>query len=209
MSSVIEKLDVKKIQDSLSPDTMSRLSKLILFETIDSTNSYLLNRMPCSGEVCLAEEQTKGRGRLGRTWCSEPVGNIYFSLGWCFSKNIGELSGLSLAIAVIVAAVLKKYDPTITVQLKWPNDILHAGKKIAGILLEGKASCVVIGIGLNLYSSDSFQDNWTSLFDMTKKNIQRNKLVGLLIDELFNQLPVFDKSGLGIFLEEWKKQGIL
>src|SRR5215467_11674038 len=112
-----------------------------------STNADLVERGGPEGQVLVAEEQTAGRGRMGRSWVSQPGASLTFSVllrpasvppgrrGW-----LPLLTGVSVAVAVrAVAAVLK-----------WPNDVLIGSRKLAGILAEQSGDVVVIGVGLNV-----------------------------------------------------------
>jgi BirA family biotin operon repressor/biotin-[acetyl-CoA-carboxylase] ligase len=118
--------------------------------TTGSTNADLLTRGGPEGEVLVAEEQTAGRGRMGRSWVSQPGAALTFSVllrpvavpparrGW-----LPLLAGVAVATAVrSVAAVVPA--------LKWPNDVLIGDRKLAGILAEQAADAIVIGIGLNV-----------------------------------------------------------
>jgi len=122
-----------------------------------STNAELLARAQAgapSGTVVLAERQTAGRGRMGREWLSAPGDSLTFSLLWRFPPGM-NLAGLSLAVGVSVARALGKVGAGDTA-LKWPNDVLRGGKKLAGILIELQSNtAAVIGIGLNLRLPDA------------------------------------------------------
>ena len=138
----------------------------------ESTNTVLLDRVrgattrasygrraydlqPC---LLVAEHQTQGRGRMGRTWQSGPSGSLTFSIGLPLALN--DWSGLSLAVGAAIAEAL---DPQVAgidpqtpprLQIKWPNDIWLDGRKLGGILIEtvsvGAQRMVVIGVGLNV-----------------------------------------------------------
>lgn len=208
----IEKLDPKKILAGIEAENQKRLSLLELFDTIDSTNSYLLTRAKqkaLSGSICLAEQQTEGRGRRGRQWISPPGTNIYCSLLWHFYDLQQDLSALSLAIAVMVASALKKYGLNHGVQLKWPNDIWYAGKKLAGILLETlDQRNVVIGIGINVLSAPE-SENAISIAEIIQQVPPRNALVSMLINELLSGLIVFQQQGVESFLKIWRQHDML
>lgn len=206
----IERFDSNKIIHSIEPENQPQLAKLEIFDVIDSTNTYLLDQAKLgapSGSVCLAEQQTQGRGRRGRSWFSPPCTNIYFSFLWRFS-TLENISGLSVAVAVMVATVLKKYGIS-NIELKWPNDVLFAGRKLAGILLERKESAVVIGIGLNVYLPNDADPNWIAIHDITGQDVSRNHLVGLLTNELLSQLSLYQRRGLSAFLEGWRQHDSL
>jgi BirA family transcriptional regulator, biotin operon repressor / biotin---[acetyl-CoA-carboxylase] ligase len=118
--------------------------------TTGSTNADLLTRGGPEGQVLVAEEQTAGRGRMGRSWVSQPGTMLMFSVllrpvtvpsarrGW-----LPLLTGVAVATAVREAA-------SVAAGLKWPNDVLIGDRKLAGILAEQSGGAVVIGIGLNV-----------------------------------------------------------
>ncbi|NLW47581.1 MAG: biotin--[acetyl-CoA-carboxylase] ligase [Firmicutes bacterium] len=123
----------------------------------DSTNRWA-KRLAVEGAVegglCLAESQTQGRGRLGRSWFSTPGKGLCFSLVLRPKINPSELAGMTILTAVSMAQAI--YNVTkIQVQVKWPNDLVFDGRKLAGILAEvnGEADMInylIIGLGLNV-----------------------------------------------------------
>lgn len=206
-----EPFDIEKITDAIEPEFQRFLAKITVFESIDSTNTYLLNQTKLgalSGTVCFAEQQISGRGRRGRQWFSMPGANIACSMLWHFTMGTEAISGLSIAVAVIVSNVLKKYGIINGVQLKWPNDVLFDGRKLAGILLERSGNSVVIGIGLNLYLPSDADSNWIALSEITNGDIKRNYLAGLLVNELLAKLPVYEMRGLSAFIDEWRQHDV-
>lgn len=209
----IEKLDSEQIKAVIEPQNMCYLGQLAIFDTIDSTNTFLLNQTQLkipSGSVCFAEQQTQGRGRQGRTWFSPYGANIYCSIFWRFKMKPLTISGLSIAIAVILANSLKKFGIAAGVQLKWPNDVLFAGRKLAGILLECKhPSEVVIGFGLNLCLPPDADPTWITLEEITGRSIQRNYLAGLVLNEMLVNLTLYEVCGLNSFLLDWVKYDAL
>lgn len=121
---------------------------------VDSTNTELMRRArtgPLEPVLLVAEEQTAGRGRLGRSWFSQPGQSLTFSLALPMSRT--GWSGLSLAVGVSVADALHA-----DVRLKWPNDLWLMGRKLGGILVETASQgeradgvrTVVIGVGINI-----------------------------------------------------------
>lgn len=209
----MELLNYDEICASIEPENLSRLAELKIFTEIDSTNSYLLEQAKLgapSGTACFAEQQTRGRGRLGRAWFSPFGANLYFSMLWRFPETALGVSSLGVALAVMVAQVLHKYGIQSGVQLKWPNDVLIAGRKLAGILLESnEPNSVVIGIGLNLDVSTANEKNWIDLLEVTGRPVQRNFLAGLLINELLAKLPNYAERGLRPYLAEWQMHDVL
>lgn len=208
-------LDETKILSSLNPKIRSQLYRLICFDSIDSTNDYLINQVNSQRPqvvACFTEQQTAGKGRRSdRTWLSPYANNIYHSLLWYFDKDPSELIGLSLAVAVIVARTLKNFGITQGLQLKWPNDILWSGQKLCGILVEMFAephqSCaVVIGIGINTRLTIQQQLNRpvTSTESILNEPTDRNQLAALLLNALMPGLEEFQLYGLKNFLNEWQ-----
>ncbi len=207
-----ELLDSQKILSAIKPENLPHLSKLEVFSSLSSTNTYLLERAKThapSGWVCLAEEQTQGRGRRGREWFSPYGENIYCSLLWRFVGVEQSMSGLSLAVAVMVAHVLKKYGIEEGIQLKWPNDILFDNRKLAGILLEKSGENIVMGVGLNLFLPENTDDKRIDIATITDKPVSRNYFAGLLLNELLEKLPVYETYGLNAFIEAWRQYDFL
>jgi BirA family transcriptional regulator, biotin operon repressor / biotin---[acetyl-CoA-carboxylase] ligase len=181
---------------------------VLLIPVIDSTNQYLLNQIPqlTSGTACVTEYQTKGRGRRGRQWFSPFGSNLYLSLYWCFNQGPAATMGLSLAIGTVIARVLYQVSGK-EVKVKWPNDLYLQDKKLAGILVEmvgrtGDDAHVVMGVGINLAMEKPDQaivnQQWANLGD-----IDRNQLVGELIQALRVAMATFEKEGLSAFIDDW------
>mgnify|MGYP000099508463 FL=1 len=207
-------LDANHIKSQLTPDCLALISVLDIFDSIDSTNRYLMTRAQDnapSGGVCFTDSQTAGKGRQGRQWVSPQGANIYGSFLWHFSSVV-QLNGLSLAIGVGVVRVLKKYGID-NVGLKWPNDIYSGGKKLGGILIEvtsrvdGKASAV-IGLGLNIDlppNIDSITQAYTDLSNIAPHiTLERNTLIAQLLNELIPLTASFETQGLAAYVEEWR-----
>jgi BirA family biotin operon repressor/biotin-[acetyl-CoA-carboxylase] ligase len=115
-----------------------------------STNADLLRRGAPEGQVLVAEEQTAGRGRMGRSWVSQPGAALTFSFSLCPSAvPPGRRGWLPLLTGVAVVAAVRGVTG-LDATLKWPNDVLIGGRKLAGILAEQSGDFVVIGIGLNV-----------------------------------------------------------
>jgi len=158
MSVALELLDRERILAGLTATARAGVSRLETYSVLDSTNRYLLTGAQegwPSGAVCLAEQQTAGRGRQGRSWLTPFGASLAYSLLWRFAGPLEALSGLSLATGLAVARVLKGAGVS-EVGLKWPNDVWWQGRKLGGILLESGGSAgdfyVVAGVGLNLAS---------------------------------------------------------
>lgn len=136
---------------------------IIHFHTIDSTNNYAksIANNASEGTIVISEEQSSGRGRLGKKWTSKAYEGIWMSLILKPRIPLNELSFLTILTSVSIAKVLDNLN--VKVGIKWPNDIILNSKKLCGILtelcldLENKNS-VVIGIGINVKSLD-FDDD--------------------------------------------------
>lgn len=215
LSSQVDLLDSNKIISYLDPVTKKYLHKLEVHFELASTNSYLLETAiegVAGAVVCLAEQQTSGRGRRGRTWVSPFGGNLYLSLLWQFAGGAAQLAGLSLAMAIAVTRALRDIGLD-TVAVKWPNDILVSDRKLAGILLEltGEASgpcAVVVGVGINVQASiaemETIDQPWIDLESGLGRRVSRNELAGNLINQLLAAIREFEQDGLTPFLHEWQ-----
>jgi biotin-[acetyl-CoA-carboxylase] ligase BirA-like protein len=115
-----------------------------------STNADLLRRGGAEGQVLVAEEQTAGRGRMGRSWVSQPGVSLTFSvLLRPVSVPAARRGWLSLLTGVAVAAAVRDV-AQVSATVKWPNDVLVGERKLAGILAEQSGDAVVVGIGVNV-----------------------------------------------------------
>jgi BirA family biotin operon repressor/biotin-[acetyl-CoA-carboxylase] ligase len=175
-----------------------------------STNADLLARAPglAAPVLLVAENQTAGRGRAGRSWLSSSGGSLTFSLAWHFDGGPQRLAGLPLAVGVALAESLARLG--VQVQLKWPNDLLKDGNKLAGILIETQAApdggtWTVIGVGLNLVMPDELEEQigrtvaavpWLAQMD-------RDALMAALLDGLAASLREFAGAGFGAFAARW------
>jgi BirA family biotin operon repressor/biotin-[acetyl-CoA-carboxylase] ligase len=213
----LELLEQERIRGLLAAETDSRLPQLEVFQQLDSTNSYLMERArhgAPSGSVCLAEQQTAGRGRRGRQWISPFGRNIYLSVLWRFRKGPAELSGLSLAAGLAVVHCLEEMGLE-GVKLKWPNDILWDGRKLAGLLLEvaGEAdgpSRVVLGLGVNIRITPEYgkmiDQPWVDLSQIPGgEEISRNRLAARLLEQLTLALERFEQEGLQPLVAAWQR----
>lgn len=163
-----------------------------------------------SGYICMAEQQTSGRGRRGRHWVSPFGSNFYASVVWEFHQGAAQLEGLSLATGVAVANALRRLGVT-DIGLKWPNDLLVAGAKLSGILLEmtgdpaGRCQ-VVLGVGINHRlppsAAHSIDQAWIRLEDI-QPGIGRNALASMVLSELVSMLNLFAREGFSAFQQQW------
>ncbi|TFY93957.1 bifunctional biotin--[acetyl-CoA-carboxylase] ligase/biotin operon repressor BirA [Pseudomonas nabeulensis] len=185
-----------------------------VFDTIDSTNAEALRLVDagCAAPfLVVAEQQTAGRGRRGRKWVSPFAQNVYYSLVLRIEGGLRQLEGLSLVVGLAVMQALRE----LGVQgagLKWPNDVLVADRKIAGILLElvgdpADICHVVIGIGINvnMQKADEVDQQWTSVWLETGSAVDRNHLVAQLGVQLQGYLERHKESGFAALQGEWEQ----
>lgn len=214
----LDLLDAAAIRAQLAPALAQQL-ELDLHWSIDSTNSRLIEAAQSGnihGQVCLAERQTAGRGRRGRSWFSPFGSNLYLSLGWSFSAGVSALEGLSLAVGVALARTLEQLGIEGAL-LKWPNDLLIDGSKVAGILIETvgdmDSHCqVVIGIGVNVRmpaaAEAAIDQRWSDLQRHLTAPLSRNRLTALLLDQLVAMLSNFQQQGFAAFAEAWNQRDL-
>jgi BirA family biotin operon repressor/biotin-[acetyl-CoA-carboxylase] ligase len=209
----LDLLDRDAVLAAMDNEARALLRELDLRDSVGSTNAEAMARVAAgagSGYVCTAEQQQAGRGRRGRSWISPFGRNLYLSVVWEYSQGAAALEGLSLACGVAVARALATCDVP-PVQLKWPNDILHDGAKLGGILLEmtGDAAgvCqVVVGIGLNVNMprAEGIDQAWTDLARVCdERPPSRSMLLGVLLTELLPLLSTFEASGFAPWREAW------
>lgn len=212
MTLSFESLSAEEIINVIDPHNHSKVAKLEIFETLDSTNQYLLDHAQrgSSGWICLAEQQTAGRGRRGRAWFSAYGTSIMCSMLWRFLPEILDVSGLSIAVGVMVAQALRNYGVQGGLQLKWPNDVLFTGRKLVGILLERRGENIVIGFGLNVNLPKPLDASYIDLTEIVGRPVtERNYLTGLILNELLNRLPEYESQGLSTFMETWRQSDFL
>lgn len=211
----IDLLDAQQVRAAMGDSARGLLGELVILDTIDSTNAEVMRRAQSgavSGLVCSAEQQTAGRGRRGRHWVSPYAGNLYLSLLWEFGQGAAALEGLSLAVGVAVARALHDCDIP-AVQLKWPNDVVHEGAKLGGILIEMQGDVagpcsVVIGIGLNVAmpaaAADTIDQAWTDLKTLASgQQPARNRVLAAILDELLPLLADFEQQGFAGWRKQW------
>lgn len=217
----LELLNEDLLRQKLSSHTAKQLSQFEIFSDIDSTNRYLNNKSidgAASGYLVLAEQQSSGQGRRGRTWVSPFGCNLFLSLLWRFQSGPAQLGCLSLFIAVAVIRALKIIGIK-DVGVKWPNDIYWQNKKLGGILLEMRGEhsgpcAVVIGVGLNISmpianeEMNKIDQPWVDIESILDKKINRNDFTAYVINALFdvlNEIPDEQNN----LLEEWQQVDIL
>jgi BirA family biotin operon repressor/biotin-[acetyl-CoA-carboxylase] ligase len=211
------------MSDALRPEEIrkqlasARLGKQIhYFLELDSTNRLaykLATEGAAEGEVVLAETQTRGKGRLGRSWFSPPGLNLYLSFILRPNLPPSNAPQLTLVSAVALAETVQRFlgaRPAI----KWPNDILAGGKKLAGILTESSVDSerlhfVVVGIGVNLNMPadllpEEIRDRATSLLILTNRIVDRTAFAGELIRSLDRCYGELEQRGFPHIAVRWE-----
>lgn len=218
----LDLLDASAILAGLPAQAAGRIARLEVAWSIDSTNTELLRRRAPEGagtDVLLAERQTGGRGRRGRTWASPLAAHLYLSLARGFGGGLARLGGLSLVAGVAVAEALQAmgFDG---VGLKWPNDVVIVApdglRKLGGLLIEGSgeyagAARAVIGLGLNVRMPEAaareIDQPWCDLAALSTQAAcplpGRNAIATTVLAHLLPALDVFDAEGLAPFLSRY------
>jgi BirA family biotin operon repressor/biotin-[acetyl-CoA-carboxylase] ligase len=195
-----------------------------------STNDDLLERWRAGALIDpvarIAHRQTAGKGRAGRTWLSDPESSICFSMAFPFHRSPAELSGLSLLVGIAVIEGIAracKLNPSDLYQeglrLKWPNDLLLNGAKLAGILIEGgqaqtgDPSWMIVGVGINLRNANQIEkdlhQHGTKVSSLEQLLPAGTKLPDvdylwlILLESFEAHFKTFDRQGFAGFQQEW------
>lgn len=203
---------------TLSPERIASFcrpaARQVTVRVVDETGStnadlYAALDSLTGPELLVARSQTAGRGRAGRSWLSEPGKSLTFSLAWKFRLPVQSLLGLPLAVGVALAEALAMFE--VRVKLKWPNDALYEGRKLAGILIESAgsashdASWAVIGIGINMAPGGALVAQvgrpvaripWLAELD-------QDMLLATLLNGLVEVMVQFEQEGLQAFVPRW------
>lgn len=215
----LDLLDRRAILDALPAGLRQQVASLDVAWAIDSTNSELLRRSPANQgvQVLLAERQTGGRGRRGRSWESPLAANLYLSLARRFDAGLARLGGLGLVAGLAVVDALHACGLR-QVRLKWPNDLVVPAAdgtllKLGGLLVEGGGENAgpvraVIGIGVNVRMPETaaagIGQPWTDLQALCGDDIpERNRLAAGCLRALVPALEQFDREGLAPFRERY------
>jgi BirA family biotin operon repressor/biotin-[acetyl-CoA-carboxylase] ligase len=211
------KLNAAAIKNRLQP---SRIGSEVLYkEQVDSTNDWakeIFAQHPEEGLVLLAGTQTRGRGRHGRIWHSEPDTGLYLSIVLRPNIKRERFALLTLMAGVACATAMNEFAAS-QARLKWPNDILVGEKKLGGILSEyclsgNDEEAVVIGIGLNLNQSefpDELASTATSLKMATGMKQDRLAVTVALLNHLDREYNSFLETGPDPMLAEWHRLSML
>ena len=213
----VSALSPERIEASLPDDARAHIESLQVEWTLESTNTKLLDAWPPAAgfaSVVLAEHQTGGRGRRGRSWVAPPGGAVCLSVSWQYAELPADLSALSLIAGLCVVDALHELGVE-GVNLKWPNDLVTANGKLGGILIEMRAEAggpvhVVIGIGLNVLLHDEAHDAVKAAGNVADDirahrdpAPDRNAVVAGILGRLLPALREFPRHGLKPHLSHW------
>ncbi|SFV64764.1 Biotin operon repressor / Biotin-protein ligase [hydrothermal vent metagenome] len=184
------------------------------FESIDSTNDFLL-KQPFNKkiQICIAKEQTQGKGQFNRKWLADKNTSILCSIKRNF-PNI-SLNGLSLVVGLSIIKTLEKHYQIVGLKIKWPNDIYYKDKKLAGILLENivqnQQQSLVIGFGVNINLAKDFSNDfdWIDLQRISKREIDIKKLTQEIIQQILLDCDYFVEVGWQGFIDKWQQYDYL
>ena len=211
-------LTIEGIKNCLTTSFIGK--EIYIFDTIDSTNNYarkIAKEGAGGGTVVLAESQTKGKGRLGRTWFSPSGVNIYLSVILKPQIPSTHITLLTFVSAIAVVKAIKDA-ANLDANIKWPNDVLINNKKIAGILseMDAKADAVrfaVIGIGINVNLDIKdipfeLKDKATSIKIESNSTIDRINLICRVLENLEEWYNLFERNGVNDIIKKWKRLAV-
>ncbi|WP_249115768.1 biotin--[acetyl-CoA-carboxylase] ligase [Azoarcus sp. L1K30] len=207
--------DLTAVSTALGP--LASAFSLRWLETCASTNAELMTHTPADDgqvHVLIAGAQTAGRGRRGRQWQSWPGHSLTFSALWRFDPGVPAPAGLSLVVGLALAITLEKLGVH-GVQLKWPNDVLVHGRKLAGILIEllpgrGPTPAAVIGIGINLQLPPDVsipeQAGVTDLAAELGTPPRQETMLAAVLGELHKLLDTYAAAGFDALRGAWQQR---
>ena len=186
--------------------------EIIIHASVDSTNDLakgLVNAWDKEGTVILADRQTQGKGRMGRTWYSEKNVGVYLSVLLKPDLPPEQVAPITLVAGVALVKAINDFSRTRAV-LKWPNDILLNGKKVAGILTENHKedghSGIILGIGINVNHTRfpvSLQHIATSMAMENGESFERLPLIASFLNHLDKEYGCFLEEGTSYVAIEW------
>ncbi len=210
-------LNTASLQDALANRGVQGLHAQV-FDTLPSTSEYLSEvsrSVPASDDVqpqlCVADWQTSGNGRRGKSWVTER-GNITFSMLLTVAKPPAELMGLSLVTGICVAESLEAL-ADLSINLKWPNDVLVDDRKLCGLLTEiassnARGTRVVVGIGINYTPPAPMEKadySAVSVPMLTDSAPARAELISDVCARVLEAYSLFEQGGWAEFATRWDR----
>lgn len=203
------------ISETVICDGINYPSKVTVLDKVDSTNNYAKKLTDMSKiNVIVANEQTSGRGRMGRDFYSPSSKGIYMTV--CFEPKFGVDKAM-LVTGLSALAICKAFEETCGVgpKIKWVNDLYLEGKKVCGVLTEaetnfesGKITKMIIGIGINCFEQEFPEEleKKATYIRNSKKEFDRNKLIVAIVNKLFEH---FENIGSRGYLMEYKARSFI
>jgi len=203
-----------EISSLLATDSIG--SRVLFYDTLESTNrkAFELGRDGCEeGTVVVADSQSRGRGRIGRSWVSPPGVNLYTSIIFRPAIRPQDAHHLTFLMAVATAEAVARVSPVAPV-VKWPNDVLIGGRKVAGVLLEmaseaDRVHFIVAGAGVNVNMTaasmpDEIGSIATSLKDVIGADVDRAEFARVLYSAVEKWYKVYMAEGFPAVLKAWR-----
>jgi len=201
-----------EIIPNLTTELLGR--NILYFRELPSTNlkaKEMAEASDAEGTVVVADRQTAGRGRLGRTW-SSPRGGVYLSIILRPKISPMDAPGLSHLITLALSMTLEDLY-AVSPKIKWPNDVYLSSKKLSGVLLEMSSEAdlidyVIAGVGINANGDHGRLDevSGTSLSLELRRSVSRVELISGFLNRFEVLYMKFQKQGLGCFIEDIKKR---
>ncbi len=224
-------LSKKTISETMDHDVRKMMSSIHLAWVIDSTSHFLAQQpVPKPGQfgVCVAEYQSAGRGRRGRHWLAPFGDGVCLSLSYCFRSSPPSLGNLGLAVGVGLLRALRACGAE-RAQLKWPNDVVDSGRKLAGILIDVQGEAggplhVIVGIGVNYRLSRATRQSVADSGGLKPAALlsddlaaadefasvpERSVAAARIIDQVYRVLDEFNKAGFAPFVHDWRSADFL
>lgn len=214
---LLNKPDILSAEELELSLTGEFVKEIVIYDELLSTNEEAKNRASAGdpeGTVVLAEQQTDGKGRMGRTWVSPPGLGLWFSLILKPSIMPHQAAQLTFVSAVVVCRAIRDYTG-MEAAIKWPNDIMLKNKKICGILTELSAEVdqinyIVAGIGVNVnhqteHFSAEIADRATSLYLVSGIKYRRIELLVMLLSIFEEIYREYQEKGFSYILKQWRE----
>jgi len=217
LAEVPDRLTALELRPLLDTHDLGR--ELHCYDELGSTNDLakeLADAGAEHGEVVVAEAQTAGRGRRGREWVSPPQRNLYFSV--VLRPDLPPARAAELTLVASIAVCDAARQAGVAAGIKWPNDVLVGGKKLAGILTElaaepDRVHWVVIGVGVNLNARtedfpEELRDDATSLLIERRRPVPRALFAAACLTGLEGWLDRHAEEGFGTIRDAWRERSV-
>jgi len=202
----------KKWFKNIKPNTEFIAQNVVYYKKIDSTNISAYNTECEDGTLFVAETQTAGKGRMGRSWVSQKGCGIWMSIALMPNTMPQHINTITLASGLALCEALNQIY-NLPFKIKWPNDIVVNKKKLCGILTEsktqnGKITKIIVGIGINVNQKsfpEEIKDMATSLFIQTGKKSFRAKIINVFAEIFEHYYNMVLNGNTAEIIEKYKK----